>query len=301
MPTESDRVHQRQGHEGSHVWPIIDGRGLVLKKGFFWISLIAIAGLAFYALVKNAEPHRVLSPPEPPAGVASHLPPSPPGVDTAQSVVAPKTVVTPKAVVTPDPLPALGTSDSQFSAGLAKVFDLDVLPLFFRNDRMIWRFVTTIDNLPRHHAFPHILPVQPVSGVFLTATENADLVIAPQNSERYLDYLKILQKVDVRSAVDFYIRFYPLFQESYGKLGYPHQRFNDRVLLAIEDLLEAPELPESTPLEAVETICKYQDAALETRSVGQKMMMRIGRDSEQSAKVVLDAFRNELLRRMSSN
>lgn len=263
-----------------------------MKKYFFWIALMAIAGLAFYALVKNGQPSSVRPVSERPIRVASNTSPSP---------TPPLSVSAAKSIAHPDELPSLASSDGPFASDLAKACNLKALPLLFRNDRMIWRFVTTIDNLPRHQAYPHILPVQPASGTFLTATTNADLVIAPKNSERYLDYLKFLQDIDVRTAVDFYIHFYPLLQESYGKLGYPHQRFNDRFLSAIENLLEAPELPEPIPIEATSTTYKYRDANIEARSVGQKLMMRIGLANELQVKAILDALRNELLRRMSSN
>ncbi len=73
-----------------------------------------------------------------------------------------------------------------------------------------------------------------------------------------------------------YARFYPLFQEAYGSLGYPDCYFNDRLVEVIDHLLGTPQPPGNEPLVKPEAVYLYADEALESLSAGRKVMLRIG-------------------------
>ena len=46
--------------------------------------------------------------------------------------------------------------------------------------------------------------------------------------------------MDIRRAVDLYVRLYPLLQSTYAELGYPRGYFNDRLIAVIDQLLATP-------------------------------------------------------------
>ena len=77
-------------------------------------------------------------------------------------------------------------------------------------------------------------------------------------------------------------------------MGYPRGYFNDRLIAAIDDMLAAPELARPPELQLVQGRYLYVDPALESRSVGQKLMMRLGAANEAKLKTKLRAIRTLL-------
>jgi hypothetical protein len=92
-----------------------------------------------------------------------------------------------------------------------------------------------------------------------------------------------------------YVHFYPLFQAAYRDLGYPNGYFNDRLVETIDDLLAAPEVLAPVALVTPHAMYQYADPALEERSAGQKIMIRIGAANEARIKARLRAVRSALL------
>jgi len=93
-----------------------------------------------------------------------------------------------------------------------------------------------------------------------------------------------------------YERLYPLFQQSYEDLGYPGKYFNDRLVEVIDHLLQAPEAAGPVPLVQPKVFYEYADADLESRSAGQKLLMRMGPANERLIKEKLRAFRAEIVK-----
>jgi hypothetical protein len=187
-------------------------------------------------------------------------------------------------------------SDNAYGDGLLQLVGADALA-YFHSDRMIRRFVATIDNLPRQEAPAGKMPVKPVGGPFLVERNSAGMTIDPANARRYVRYLEIMAAVDVRRLVDLYVGFYPVFQQAYRELGYPHGRFNDRVVDTLDDLLATPDVAPPIAVTQPKVLYEFADPALEKRSAGQKIMLRMGADNMARAKRLLSAIRSELLRR----
>lgn len=197
------------------------------------------------------------------------------------------------------PLPALDASDKVVGDELAKLLGRKSLPRFLYPNRIIRRFVATIDNLPRRHAPVRMWPVKPVSGTFTVTDSSTGLVIDLANSFRYARYIDVLKAADVPGLVDFYFRFFPLFQQAYQELGYPQGNFNNRLIEALDDLLDAPEVSGPVGLVQPKVLYAFADPALEARSAGQKIMIRMGSRNSAQAKVALRAIRSEIMRRVS--
>ena len=88
-----------------------------------------------------------------------------------------------------------------------------------------------------------------------------------------------------------YIRYYPLFQEAYEDLGYPGQYFNDRLVQVIDHLLQTPEVRGPIQLKQGRVFYEYADPALEARSAGQKLLLRMGAANEALVKQKLRELR----------
>ncbi len=198
-----------------------------------------------------------------------------------------------EAPAAPEALPPLAQSDGSVGEALAKLLGNNALSALLQPDRIVSRIVVTVDNLPRRSVPARMLPLKAVPGAFET---RGGAAIDARNSARYAPYVALVQALDARSAVDLYVRFYPLFQKAYAELGDPRGYFNDQVVAAIDDLLAAPQLKEPPGLERPGVLYQFADAELESRSAGQKLMLRIGGENAAKVKAKLREIRAELAR-----
>lgn len=189
-------------------------------------------------------------------------------------------------------LPPLDDSDSYFLLALIDVFGNDVGNVLV-NEGLIDKFVATVDNLTRSHVPEKIRPVGGLSGAFgLDAAEsNGQVQLNPENYKRYDLLVNLVAGADLNVIASTYRRFYPLFQESYVRLGYPNGYFNDRVIEVIDHLLATPEPTGPIHLVRPLVLYKFADANLEALSSGQKLLIRMGNRHAESIKIVLQGLR----------
>lgn len=190
-------------------------------------------------------------------------------------------------------LPALGDSDSAATDALKDLFGAKTLALFYLND-VIRRIVATVDNLPRERVAQRLMPLKPVPGKLLVAGGADGAVLADENAARYAAYVQLVDSLNAHRLVAVYVHFYPLFQQAYRDLGYPKGYFNDRLIVAIDNLLATPSAPTPLALQQPSVLYQFADADLEARSAGQKIMLRIGNDNAAIVKKKLREIRHEL-------
>jgi Protein of unknown function (DUF3014) len=249
------------------------------------MMVVAAAGYYYYALhsvLERREPPSVASPPPPAAA-----PPSAPAPARAPSVIPPE--------ASAPSLPTLENSDSLARETLSRLMGRESFTQLVIPAALVRRIVATVDNLPRETAPRRVVPLVPVPGAFAASATGERLAIAPANFDRYTPYVRVLEAIDSRSLVRDYVRAYPLFQRAHQELGYPGQRFNDRLLAAIDDLIAAPE--PATPPELVQPRVRYEfaDPDLEMLSAGQKIMVRMGPANAARVKAKLSQIRREIL------
>ena len=109
--------------------------------------------------------------------------------------------------------------------------------------------------------------------------------------------MRVLQTLDSRALARGYADSYPLFQRAYAELGFPNNRFHDRLLEAIDDLIEAPEPAGPVKLVRPKVFYQFADAELESLSAGQKIMVRMGAENAAKVKAKLREIRRELAAR----
>jgi hypothetical protein len=193
-----------------------------------------------------------------------------------------------------EPLPALDESDKTILETLAGLPGMDQLAALLFPEHIIPHIVATIDNLPRAKAAPLMMPVRPVPGLPLIAGSGAQRNWDAKNAGRYAPYMRIVDALDAKTAVAWYVRFYPLFQQAYRELGYPHGYFNDRLVEVIDHLLSAPDVFRAPALVQPNVLYEYADPNMEALSAGQKILIRIGPDNAARVKVKLREIRREL-------
>jgi len=253
------------------------------------LALLVLAALAYFLWQKNQQNEAIPPSPAAPAAVppAAEAPPliNHP-IEQARANVPPS--------VEQKPLPALMVSDTTMQNALADLFGSAALGRIFYEDAIVHRFVTTVDNLPRKTLPPRYLPVKPPGGAFVTAGSDEALAIGADNAARYAPYVRLVDAVDAKTLAGIYVHFYPLLQEDYRALGYPNGYFNDRMVQAIDDLLAAPDVTQPAALAQPKVLYVYADPELESRSAGQKIMMRMGSENAARIKAKLREIRAEI-------
>lgn len=189
---------------------------------------------------------------------------------------------------TAKPLPTLDNSDALMRETVTGLVGRKAFEALVHPTQLIRRIVATVDNLPRETAPARGMPLEPVPGRFTPGAANA---------ARYAPYVRVLESLDARALVQRYVESYPLFQRAYAELGYPSRNFNDRLVEAIDDLLAAPELAGPVELVQPKVLYQFADPALEGRSAGQKIMMRMGSENAAKVKAKLREIRRELVQR----
>lgn len=190
-------------------------------------------------------------------------------------------------------LPTLENSDSMMRETLADLLGRKAFDDFVVPNGLIRRIVASVDNLARRTAPRRMMPLNAVPGPFITAGAD-DASLDPANSRRYAPYVRAMEALPARALVSGYVQAYPLFQSAYEELGYPGRYFNDRLLEAIDDLLAAPEPAAPVRLIRPKVLYEYADPDLETRSAGQKIMIRMGAENALKVKAKLREIRQEL-------
>jgi hypothetical protein len=231
--------------------------------------------------------------PLPPAPTeASHVAPTPPQTATEPAIRNP----IPEGADT-KPLPALKDSDPDVHDSLVALFGSRAVSQFLVPENVVRHIVVTIDNLPRKKVAVELRPVKPTAGTTATATQGDITTLGAKNYERYAPFIKIVQTTDTKTLADVYFKLYPLFQQSYEDLGYPGQYFNDRLVQVIDDLLQTPDVQGPIELTQPKVFYEYADPKLESRSAGQKLLLRMGPANEAIMKAKLRELRKAVANR----
>jgi len=192
-------------------------------------------------------------------------------------------------------LPALDDSDAFFLLEVAAKFGPAIEALLVR-EAVIDKVVATIDNLDRQQLPEQVRPVGRLQDSFSSDTgREGETILGPSSYYRYDALVATIYYADIDAVYDMYRRFYPLFQKSYERLGYPNNYFNDRLVQVIDHLVATPELNRSIVLKRPNVLYEFADPDLESLSSGQKLMLRMGPDNSATLKRLLGKFRAKLV------
>jgi len=259
------------------------------KKMLFAIVALILLGAAFAAyLFWQSEQ------PEPEIVQIRNIPTSPPPPPSEPAPVPAPTASREIKAPPAQPLVQLAKSDSFVFDALAGLVGNPALMKFFRSEQIIRNIVVTVDNLPQQRVPVKVMPFTPPAGSFFTAGSEDQLTISPMNANRYASYVKIAEATDTRKLVELYVRLYPLFQQVYKELGYPNKNFNDQLIETLDDLLDTPVIKEPIKLVQPKYFYLYAAPDLEERSIGQKIMLRLGSENGKRVKKKLLEIKQEL-------
>jgi Protein of unknown function (DUF3014) len=250
--------------------------------------LAAIAAAGVYLVRKALKPE---TPATPATSTTSAAPIAP--ASSASSIQHPIS----QASAGPAPastaaLPALVDSDASVLDALSSLVTGGDIRSLLVPTQIISRAVATIDALPRSSiGSTNILPLRTPKGTLQTEQANGITLIGAHNADRYQPYVVVLENVDPHTLVAWYKHNYSLFQQAYRELGYPRGYFNDRLVVAIDDMLAAPDLHDPVAVMQVGSRYVFVDQQLQSLSAGQKLMIRLGPANEAQFKAKLRMIR----------
>lgn len=269
------------------VWPWVLGVVVIGGAGA-WLFGDTLRGLADKVDVPLKAPLTTTpaSNPTPPAAAPPETPAAPP----IQHPVDPRDAADPA-------LPALADSDGPVLEALTTLLNGEGALALLLRDHVVQRVVTHVINLDKTSLPAPAMAVRPVPGSLQVEASEGATHIAAANAERYAPYVTAFTAMDANAAGRAYVRVYPLLQQAYAELGRPDAYFNDRLVAVIDHLLETP--TPARPL-AVERDdrgrYRFVDASLESRSVGQKLLLRMDADQARAVKQQLRALRAAITR-----
>lgn len=259
---------------------------------WWWVLGVFAAGAVAAAIwwwqARLPEPLPVATSP-PPAVADAAAPGEPPAakhpIETAPAALSADAAA---------PLPPLADSDSVFRQAIGALIGEQALAEFVANTGIAARIVATVDNLPRSKVATSMRPVRGPAGAFIVDGAANGLAIGAANAERYSAYLRLAEAVPMDRLAAAYLKLYPLLQQAYRELGYPQAHFNDRLVEVIDHLLATPAVDEPIPLVQPKVLYQFADPALEARSAGQKLLLRMGAGNAARVKKTLMEFRREI-------
>ena len=268
-----------------------ENRRVALIAGSIAAVLLGLALIFLWPKLQPADE------PLPPPAVAS-LPAADAPVDPALPPGAeppPDHYPVPAVAAEARPLPALADSDGPFALAMGELADAGQLATMLVSEQRIRRLVATVDNLPRERLASNDRVFRRVPDSFMVKSRDGSYTLNPGNEARYVPLVTLANTVGAKNAASLYLRFYPLFEKAYRDLGTPDRHFNDRLVQVIDHLLATPEVV--GPIELVQPKVFYQfaDPALESRSAGQKMLIRMGTVNAAQLKAWLRTFRAAII------
>jgi hypothetical protein len=254
-------------------------------------AAVVVVGLSVGGGLYLSRNDRVV-PPEKPV-VAIPAKPMPP----AEPEIAHPLPSTPAEVA----LPSLVDSDQPMQSALESVIGKESVERFVIPKDLVRHIVVSIDNLPDQKVAERIRPVKPTPGKFATGGSEEAPVLDPANYDRYKPLVQLFIATDTQQLVTTYTRYYPLFQEAYDTLGHPPKYFNDRLIAVIDHLLSAPDPEAPIALAQPGVLFEFADPKLETRSAGQKLLIRMGSENAAAVKNKLRELRTQLIAQQPGN
>jgi hypothetical protein len=189
------------------------------------------------------------------------------------------------------PLPTLADSDAAIGDALGQLVGAAAMKDYWLPENIVRHIAVTVDNLPRPKAAVQKRPTGSVAGPFMVNGDELHATLDPRNFTRYQPWVAVVDRLDMRQLAEVYVRFYPLFQQAYQDLGYPTGYFNDRLVQVIDHLLATPQPAQPVALVRPNVMYTYADPGLESRSAGQKLLIRMGPDNAAVIKAKLTELR----------
>ncbi|MDO8271502.1 MAG: DUF3014 domain-containing protein [Gammaproteobacteria bacterium] len=281
------------------------------NKSLAIIAAIAVIGLLFLvylaATFETPEGTRTVAIETPvpiaPAPVERVIPPEP----VAQTVIDPAPAVVQTLIeVPPEPavieevvdLPTLNLSDAFVLTRLGALETGARLLELLSSEELVRRFVVFVENVSQGSLPQLEYPVRRLQQPMAVREIDENLYEMQSVSyQRYTPLIDALTAVNPEQALAIYRVLKPLFQEAFAEIGYPNRNFDEVVIRAIDNVLNAQTAEGPFQLVKPKVMYVYADAGVESMTPVEKQLLRMGPQNAEKLKAALAQYREHLAAR----
>ena len=194
-------------------------------------------------------------------------------------------------------LPALSASDEPFKAHLRLL--AGALPVTWLNgDQILQKIVVQVDNMSRGEFVYQYSPLVAPNGSFsVIETEEEGIYILDTSSyARYNLYADFLAGLDQELLLAFYRYYEPLLDQAYIKLGNEPGAFRAAFAQALQDIQNTPVITGEIRLTRPLLSYEFEDQTLESLSMVEKQLMRMGPENTGKIQTALQPLLNQISR-----
>lgn len=196
-------------------------------------------------------------------------------------------------VIEPEPEP-LDISDAAVKTTLLTLSEMPGLAQLLVNDDLLRRFVVFTNNLAEQELAENHRFLEVPSGTFRVYRQADKEWIDAASFKRYTVYAEVLDSVNTDSLVALYDTYRPAIDEIYAQVGDPDDAFTDRLLQAINHLLDTPEIPVPVEVYSDSVMYKFRNERIESLSDPQKQLLRTGPENMRQIKAKLREIQKAL-------
>ncbi|AWB65824.1 DUF3014 domain-containing protein [Saccharobesus litoralis] len=277
-------------------------------------GIVVVSSISLYALwpsdetpeVNQTKPEQVAMPtpavePEP-INTAPEPEPEPVEIADPEPVI----VDEPEPVVAPEPeepsIPELEQSSGWMQNQIASLTSQNEVLAHddLVNNDLVRKFVVFVDNASRGDLAHQYSPVKaPSTGIVVKAMQTGNehyFTLEESSYSRYNDLANLIDNLPVSASMALFDLAKPLLSEAYEEIGYNGKDFDDTLLAAIDQALDAPVVEGDIRLIAPSAMYQFSDPALESLAPIQKLLIRMGPKNQKKVQAKLAQFKAELVR-----
>lgn len=186
----------------------------------------------------------------------------------------------------PEPEP-LDITDAAIKTAVMALSELPEIGQVIVNDDLLRRFVVFTNNLAEHELAENHQFLTVPNATFRVYRQADKEWIDAASFKRYTVYAEALDSMSTDTLINLYQTYKPAITEAYLEIGDPDEDFNDRLLEAIDHLLDTPEIPVPVEVYSDSVMYKFRNERIENLSNPQKQLLRTGPENMRQIKAKL--------------
>ena len=192
-------------------------------------------------------------------------------------------------------LPLLGSSDDPLKSHLRLL--AGALPVsWLSGDQLLQKIVLQVDNISRGNLiYQHSPLVAPSGSLSVIETQEEGVYLLDTSSySRYNLYADFVETVDQQLLIAFYRYYEPLLDQAYIKLGNEPGQFRSVLVGALELVQGTPSVEGAIRLTRPLLSYEFEDQELESLSMLEKQLLRMGPENTQKIQAGLQPLLNAI-------
>lgn len=221
--------------------------------------------------------------------------PEPEPIEPEPELPEPVVIETPEPMPEPEPEPEpLDITDGAVKTAVLGLSAMPELARILVDDDLLRRFVVFTNNLADEQLADNHHLLRAPESTFRVYKQADKEWIDSASYQRYSKYAEILDNMDTETMMALYATYKPAIAEIFAEIGDPDDNFDDRLVDAIDHLLDTPEVPVPVEVYTDSVMYKYRIERVEDLTAPQKQLLRTGPENMRLIKAKLRELKEQL-------